>query len=254
MQNEKRVFLRQASAKWAALLAFLFLIGSAWVAFDALFSPRPQKAISVEIPDFCGKREEELIFADWMRVETDYRYDAGTEAGVVLAQEPSAGNRRKLSASSPTCELRLVVSLGEESAELPNLIGQDAKSAEALLRGLGFVVETEQSFGAYPEGCVFETQPRGGEKLPVGSRVRLFVSAGTPQKTVEVPNLCGLSRADALLRLWLCELGVKEVREVASDQPAGCVVDQSHRPGTLVAAGSEITLYVSRRWNEEGEE
>ena len=254
MQNKRKKSRQSTSAVWGAFLAFLLLLGSAWVTFDVLFSPRPQKAISVEIPNFCGQIAKELHFADWMRVETEYRYDANTEVGVVLSQEPGAGNFRKLSASSPTCELRLVVSLGTESKELPNVIGQDARSAETRLRELGFVVESEHSFGAYPEGSVFETEPRGGEKLPVGSRVKLFVSAGAAQKTVEVPNLCGLSRADALVKLWLCELGVKEVCEIASAEPAGSVVEQSHRPGTLVTAGCEITLYISRGWNEEGEE
>ena len=254
MQDRKKVFLRQASAKWAVLLAFLFLLGSAWVVFDVLFSPLPQKESSVEIPDFCGQRADALHFAEWMDVQIEYQYNADADVGVVLSQEPAAGNRRKLSASSPTCKLRLVVGLGKESKELPNVIGQDAASAEADLRELGFVVESEHSFGAYPEGSVFEMQPRWGEKIPVGSRVKLFVSAGTPQKTVQVPDLCGLSRADALVKLWLCELGVKEVREIESEEPVGCVIDQSHRPGTLVLAGSEITLYVSRGWNEEGEE
>ena len=73
----------------------------------------------------------------------------------------------------------------------------------------------------------------------------LSVSAGTPNKTVEVPNLVGLSRSDALVKLWLAELSVAEVTEEPSLLPVGSVIRQSHVAGTLVSAGTPVTLVVS---------
>ena len=66
------------------------------------------------------------------------------------------------------------------------------------------------------------------------------------QKTVAVPNLCGLSRADALIRLWLCQLNVGEVVEVPSGEPSGTVIRQSHAEGTVVLPGTKITIYISQ--------
>ena len=55
-----------------------------------------------------------------------------------------------------------------------------------------------------------------------------------------------MSRADALIRLWLCQLNVGEVVETPSDAPAGTVIRQSHAEGTVVLPGTKITIYVSQ--------
>ena len=73
----------------------------------------------------------------------------------------------------------------------------------------------------------------------------LTVSAGEPAVTVTVPNVVGLTRADALIRLWLCQLSVGSVIEEISAEEAGSVIRQSHQPGTVVMSGTKITLYVS---------
>lgn len=231
-------------------LAALLVVCAAWIVFDDLFAPLERAAVSVEIPDFCGVREDALESADWMTVEKDYRYDAGVEAGVVLSQSPPAGSRRKLSAQNPQCRITLTVSLGEEHAEIPTVVGKDFREAESILRGLGFAVEIQKSEGAYPAGTVFAVSPREGCEVPVGTRVQLSVSAGLPLKSVTVPDLRGLSRSDALVQIWLAELAVAGVIEEPSFETEGTVIRQSHQPGTLVPAGTKLTLYVSRMTEE----
>ena len=232
---------------WLSLLcAALLFVGTCWIVVDDLFAPFEKAAVSVEIPNFCGSRLETLTLADWVEPEIQYRYDANVAAGVVLSQSPVASSRRKLSAQKPKCKVTLTVSLGEESARIPEVVGMDFREAESMLRGLGFSVEIEKNEGAYPEGTVFDVEPRAKTELPVGSRVKLFVSAGVPTKSVTVPDLRGLSRSDALVQVWLAELAVGEVIEVDSMEPEGTVIRQSYQPGTLVTAGSKLTLYVSR--------
>ena len=248
---KKRAKKEKICAKGKTLvLAALLAVCSVWIVVDDLFAPFESVSVSVEIPDFCGAKEEALTFSDWMAIEKEYRYDAGTDAGVVLTQSPPAGSRRKLSVKNPQCKIRLTVSLGEEYARVPELIGKDFRKAEALLRGLGFSVEMEKSEGTYPAGTVFAVSPREGSEVPVGSRIRLSVCAGLPGKSVTVPDLRGLSRSDALVQVWLAQLAVGDVIEVPSFEAEGTVVRQSHQPGTLVTAGTKLTLYVSRVMEE----
>ena len=232
------------------MLSLLLVIGAAWIVFDDLFAPFGEKSLSVEIPDLCGKRLESVELADWMDAKIEYRYDAKQAAGVILAQSPTGGSRRKLTAQKPRCQMTLTVSLGEETVVLPNVIGRDRREAEALLRELGLGVQTEAVAGPHQEGSVLGIEPRAGTEVPVGSRVKLSVSAGTPSQTVTVPDVRGLSRSDALVQLWLAQLAVGDVIEVDADAEGGTVIRQSHQGGTLVRAGTKVTLYVSREWEE----
>ena len=241
MKNRNMRLLR-----WAALLSFLLAVAVGWIAFDHLFSPFGEPSESVEIPNLCGQSYDHAAYPDWAEVEVEYRYDAATPAGIILSQSPRAGSYRKRTAQNPSVRLSLIVSLGEETVKVPSLGGLDHREAAASLRELGLSVKTQTETGAYPAGQVVSTQPRAGTVVPIGTEITLFVSAGAEQKSVTVPNLLGLSRSDALVKLWTAELGVAEVIEIDSPAPYGTVVRQSHQPNTLVPAGTKITLYVSR--------
>ena len=66
------------------------------------------------------------------------------------------------------------------------------------------------------------------------------------EESVTVPQFYGMTRADALVQLWLAKLSLAEVVEVDSEHPSGTVVRQSHKAGTVVPSGTRLTLYVSR--------
>ncbi|MBR3895027.1 MAG: PASTA domain-containing protein [Clostridia bacterium] len=235
----------------AALLSFLALLCAAWLTFAALFSPAKENTVTLEIPDLCDKPLASATLDGRFEVEIEYRYDTKAPAGTVLSQSPAAGSRRKLTRENPQCTLSLTVSLGKEAVTLPNLVGKDARDAAAELRKLGLAVETVTVNSAYRAGTVLSSLPKAGTRLPKGETVVLNVSGGIPTGTVTVPDLAGLSRSDALIALWTAQLAVREVVEVDSDAPAGSVIRQSHRPGTVVAAGTGMTLYVSRERGEE---
>ena len=232
--------------RWAASASVLMAIATGWIVFDNLFAPFGEASVSVEIPNLIGETVEEAALGEWAELETEYRYDADTPAGVVLSQTPVGGSFRKLTAENPRCRIAVVVSLGEEAVTLPNVVGREVRETVAELRSLGFAVETVTQTGAHPEGTVLASEPRAGTLLPKGGKVTLTVSAGTPSKTVQVPNLIGLSRSDALVRLWLSQLTVGEVVEIDAEEAVGTVVRQSHQANTVVAAGTRITLFVSR--------
>ena len=230
--------------KKAALTALVLAVAVAWLAFDDLFMPFGVRAEAVEIPDLCGLPVDALENDARFAWETSYRYDPTVPSGTVISQVPSAGSRRRL-ARGETIVVTLTVSLGEETVTLPSCVGENLRAVSAALREMGCRVRTEYRAGARPEGEVLAMEPRAGTVVPKGSEVVLTVSRGAPTESVEVPNVCGLSRADALTRLWLAGLAAGEVVTVESDVPLGVVVAQSHRAGTLVAAGTRVALRVS---------
>jgi len=236
---------------FGACLSALFLICMIWITFDLLFLPLQAQGETVEIGNYCGVRLVDAEVADWMTVTVEYRNSADVPAGEIMLQRPSAGSRRKLSRIHPKVEVTFTVSLGVAHATLPNVVGKNAREAEQTLRQLGFVVVLEKQESVYETGTVFEMYPSASTELPCGERVRLKVSEGMPEVIVKVPNVCGLTRGDALTELWLSELSVKEViEEWAPEDADGVVLRQDYRAGTLVRAGTAITIVVGNSQKE----
>lgn len=230
--------------KRAAAVALVLLLAVGWITVDILFRPREKEPTTVEIPNLCGTNVGNIKAPEWLDVDIEYRYDENTPAGVVFAQTPTGGSRRRLVSDKITCQV--TVSLGRESILLPAMTGRDVYEVATELRNLGLVVNTVAEHSPREVGRVLASEPRAGESVPKGATVTLTVSLGEKQKTVSVPNLCGLSRADALIRLWLCQLNVGEVIEAPSNAPLGTVFQQSHAEGTVVLPGTKITIYISQ--------
>ena len=230
----------------AALVALVLSLALGWITMDILLRPRKAEPTTVQIPNFVGLRVDSLQAEEWLDVDIEYRYDENTPTGVVFAQTPTGGSRRRLAEDGEPCHVTVTVSLGGESILLPETVGGDVYEAATALRNLGLVVNTVAESSPKGVGTVLASEPKAGERVPKGATVTLTVSRGEKQKTVTVPNLCGLSRADALIRLWLCQLNVGEVVELPSDEVAGTVFRQSHAAGTVVLPGTKITIYVSQ--------
>jgi len=233
--------------KRAAAVAAVLILAVGWITIDILLMPRKKEPTTVEIPNFCGLSVGNIKTEEWLDVDIEYRYDENTPTGVVFSQTPTGGSRRRLT-DDGTCQLTVFVSLGRESILLPQTVGRDVYEVATELRNLGLVVNTVMQSSPREAGRVLESEPRAGESVPKGATVTLTVSRGEEQKTVTVPELCGLTRADALIRLWLCQLNVGEVVEAPSDAPSGIVFRQSHAEGTVVLPGTKITIYVSQEY------
>lgn len=232
------------------LFSFALLLMGTWLAFDWLFSPFAAHAESVEIPDLCGKPYDTLSLDACFAVETDYRFDADVPKGEIFAQTPVAGSRRKYMPGGEPIKLRLSVSLGVDTVQLPAVVGENERAAAAKLRALGCAVETVYRKGIEASGEVLWMEPHAGTTVPRGTKVILTVSTGIPVQSVTVPDFRGKTRSEALVDLWLSRLSLSEVVETESDAPEGTVVGQSHPAGSLVPAGTRVALYVSRQTDE----
>ena len=230
----------------AAAVAAVLVLAVGWITVDMLLMPRQRLPETVEIPDFRGLSVDNIKTEDWLDVNIEYRFDENTPTGVIFSQTPTGGSRRRFPKDGEPYHVTVVVSLGRESILLPSMAGRDVYEVATELRNLGLVVNTVMQSSPREAGRVLESEPRAGESVPKGTTVTLTVSLGEKQKTVGVPQLCGMSRADALIRLWLCQLNVGEVVETPSDAPAGTVIRQSHAEGTVVLPGTKITIYVSQ--------
>ncbi len=133
--------------------------------------------------------------------------------------------------------------------EVPRVINLPVDEARSQLRSAGFAVdEQQQENDTVPAGTVFEQKPEPGSMLAKGKTVVLTVSSGQAQ--LEIPNVAGRSREDALA--LLDDRGFNNVTVAEQDDgtvPAGTAIGTEPGFGQQAPAGAQIKLVVSRGQN-----
>ncbi len=161
--------------------------------------------------------------------------------GTVITTEPKSGARIRHNDA-----VKLVVSLGPETVNVPDLQGYKLDKARAVLKDSGLEpgMKTETFDDDVPKGFVISSDPGDGTKVRSGSAVALTVSKGSP---VDVPDVTGESLADAKADLEGAGLKVKVASaRVNSEFDAGQVARQSPTEGRQAAEGDTVTLTLSK--------
>lgn len=130
---------------------------------------------------------------------------------------------------------------------VPDLRGKPLVEARRLAQeaGLNLVVRQEDYNEQFPKGTVYLVQPEPGSSVKAGGAVQVWVSKGA--RTVEVPNVQGLSEADARQRLVQAGLQVGKVEEKPHPTaPAGTVLSQSPAARQKVNRDAPVDLVVSK--------
>jgi serine/threonine-protein kinase len=130
-------------------------------------------------------------------------------------------------------------------AKVPNVVGLTYDSAAKALQKLGFSAQRgEQRFtaGAAP-GQVLVQNPLPDAVQPAGTKIVLDVSQG--QRTTQVPQLVGLTRAQAELTLQNAGLDAGDVTERESPSPRGQVLSSTPLAGQKTPLPSEVSFVVS---------
>ncbi|MCO8126093.1 Stk1 family PASTA domain-containing Ser/Thr kinase [Acidimicrobiia bacterium EGI L10123] len=129
---------------------------------------------------------------------------------------------------------------------VPNVVGQTEDEARATLEAEGFTVSTEfEENPDFEDGEVSAQDPEAGTEAESGSEVTLTVSSG--EQRVEIPDVVGLSEADA--RSVLGDEGFRDIRPELVFDPeveAGEVVAQNPEAGEEAPLSATITLQISQ--------
>lgn len=212
---------------------------------DLIVSSGPS---SIEVPDVAGKSVEtailELARAGFTNIETQDEFSPTVLEGFVIETNPTAGQTVPKEAT-----IIVLVSLGPEPAEVPDLTGMSPIEAEQAVNALGLLLvvspETiEVPFGSELIGNVALQDPLAGVTLDIGSVVTVSLGA-LPQATV--PNVEGLDLVDAELAVSNAGLTLDLTGTLPTNIPGqhNTVATQSPAGGTVVEAGSfvEVTVF-----------
>ena len=138
------------------------------------------EADEIDVPSVVGKTKSEaetaIKNAKFNYKET-YEYSADVAADVVISQSPASG---KLAEGST---IEIVISQGEQSKTVPNVIGSAQSAAQSSLTaaGLNYSVKTDYS-DSVAEGNVISQDVEAGKTVAPGTTVTITVSLGSNTK------------------------------------------------------------------------
>ena len=172
------------------------------------------------------------------------------DAGEIAKQDPVEGEYRK----GDNLTIKVWVSMGEETGEMPNVKDMTVLAAKAAMKSLiekyELTIEASEEYQEFndeiEQGHIIRTYPEKGEQLKKGDTIQLVVSKGPEFKEVKVLKFIGVNIETArsqLLEGLVCNDADIEV--VPSTEPIGTIVWQSLEPNTMVKEGETIQFQVS---------
>ena len=168
--------------------------------------------------------------------------DATVEKGYVISQSVDDGT-----AITKDTAITIVISSGKEMTSVPNVVNYEDSQATTLLEEAGLKVTHGYAYDDNVEkDHVISSDPVAGTEVEEGSTVKIIISNGKEQKTVPVPNLEGMSEADAAAKLTELNLVGAPTYEYSDTVKEGQVISQDPVVNTEVNEQSTVSYVVSK--------
>lgn len=195
-----------------------------------------------EVPDglvgYPKKTAVTLVERSDLVAEIEEVFSDTVAEGYVISVNPETGQQVEKGST-----VKLTISKGPEikTVDIPSVIGKTYEEAYELLSAAKFKVNrSEVNSDTVASGVVMDQSLTG--KAEEGTTITLTVSSGSNK--VVVPNLSGMSKDEAQIALEKVELVANFVWE-DNNAPANTVFNQEYSSGSLVAAGTTVTVYLS---------
>ena len=162
----------------------------------------------------------------------------------IVRQSPLPGTELKIGEL-----VHVVVSLGPQKVTIPNLDNRSLHAAqiELLSEGLQTGEISSAHLVQFPADMVLEQSPSPGATNASSPHVDLLVSLGPEPPAYVMPQLTGLSLADAQQRLAAEGLKVTQVTPMpGGGAPLGTVISQLPAKGARIEPSASVYLQVAQ--------
>ncbi|AXI27131.1 serine/threonine protein kinase [Gemella sp. ND 6198] len=230
-----------------ALLAIILIAVGSFFAYNYIVG-----ADSVSAPDVKNQTLDEakvtiekagLEVGDITKVASDE-----IKENTVIDSDPKAGKKVR---KGTKVDLR--VSSGKTTVDMPNFIGMDEETVKRNVSKLGFKNVTVEKVASdrYDSGkVVAQSIPAGTQIVP--KEKELIIQVSTGKKKVSMPNLVGISRAEA--KSIIDTYGFRSVsykEEYSDKEKEGTVISQSIRSGSSIIPSEKILEIIVSKGKEE---
>lgn len=197
----------------------------------------------IDAPPLVGMKLDEAVeeYPNITIEKVASKYSTEYDKDYIIEQDPAVGS--KIEGNSV---VQVTVSLGKNVVRVPNVYGQTAESAKAVLISAGFIVkEVPVESDSVLADYVVLTKPERNTEAAKGDTIEIHVSTGNAGATFVPTGIIGVSLQNAELMLNSKGLKVGEVKNVNSNRPSGEVLECSPGVGSKVYKGSAVHLTIS---------
>jgi serine/threonine-protein kinase len=195
-----------------------------------------------EVPDIVGLKLEE---AEKILKETnlkfgiiDEKYSDEVTKNKIITQRPVSGETVPF--NTP---IYVIVSLGVEKIEVPNVIGMDYETARDILENKQLSVSRiYQKFESVEIGTVISQEPATGVKVFKNSLVTLTLSSG--DEMIPIPKVIRENFEVARSTLEESGFEIEEQWVPSSQTTKNLVLNQDPQGGTGAPPGTVIIIYI----------
>lgn len=231
-----------------AAVAAVALIVLLWHAIFSDLLGGEQTPTEYVVPHLIGMtideaNEDENVKGIFTIEQIGQRASSKYAAGQIIEQSPERGKTVK-----GNRVISVFVSSGAKTEKMPNLVNKEYRDATLQLTNLDLnlvVNDPVEEYSSITKGYVIRTIPEFGETLQEGDSVTLVVSKGEQPKPVTVLSFIGIDIEIVRQQVTQTGLVVGEVKQRASDEPYGTVIEQSINAETKVDAGTTINFVIS---------
>ena len=217
------------------------------IALVLVFNFLLKQAKSNLIPNLAGYTLEEAqdkVSGLKMTVEVERQeYNDQYDAGKITGQDPPV-NTEAVEGSV----IKVVVSMGKRQVDkVPDVTNLTYAGAVKVLvdAGLPYTVETKAD-ETVAMGTVISQDPVKDTDLTEGTVVTIYVSTGTGETLIEVPDLTNMTEEQAKEELTQRKLTIGTVSESYHDSvEQGKIIAQGTEKGSMVMEGTAVDVTVS---------
>lgn len=211
------------------------------------FAPPTQSAVTTqEMPEVIGRTLEEagrILDAKGIKFTYVEQSDDLIQAGYVISQSIDAGEQ-----VAEIDTVKLVVSTGAQSFALADVTNLTLDQAHTMLKDQGIEYSHEYVYDdTIEKDKVVETKPGSGTQVKKGDKVVIVVSKGPEVKYTNIPDLSGLTKAEAKEKLEENNLKLGNAsQEYNSEVPEGLVIEQDAKINQKVVYDTVVNITISK--------
>lgn len=200
----------------------------------------------VDVPDLVGKTELQALAAlgqVGLEIARVLETSEDQPEDIIFKQDPAYPGKVSIGSA-----VKVWISTGPSGTEvvLPNVVGMSQQRAVDLLgEELKFKVKILDRASEEDEGIVVEQFPKANQPLVQDSTVTIYVSDGSLVPDVSVPNVIGLFKGPAGVKLGDAGFRVRTVEQPEAGYDPGKVFDQDPSAGSKLKRGSVVTIIVA---------
>ena len=244
-ENKKEGFFKKyPAAKYVLIVALVILIPViGFFGTQAILNAGRGKDVS--LPNFANMtREEAEAKAKEAKITLDIteEFSSDVEEGKVISQDPPYLEGYVVKENST---VKVVISKGENIKIVPKVTGMAREEAEQAIETEELKVEVvEEASSKVEAGYVIKQEPEADKEVNAGETVKIYVSTGIKQITME--HVIGKAEDEAKKTLTDLGFEVNVVYEEDTSKDDGVVLKQSLDVGETVDEGTKVTLTVNK--------